>query len=116
MPITPDDAARLTEEEEELLEELGEGLNEILQGMYNPLDPHWSVKLPLDLMAALGMTDWLDAEEQLGMTAEETTLIKQALLNRIVYLKALLVKNFDEQGWTLVINEDEKYFVISRKA
>jgi hypothetical protein len=115
MPMTPDEASQLTEEEAEMLSQLEEGLNEILQGVYNPLDPSWSVRLPLDLLMGLEMPDMPDEPETLGVSVEESELIKKALLNRLDYLKSLLVAKFDEQGWVLLINDGQKFFEITRK-
>jgi hypothetical protein len=112
MPITPDEAALLTHEEETLLSELDATLSGIIQRMYHPNKPDWSITIP---GPEEGFFD-LDIPDELELSDEEFERPQEFLADRIAYLKALLVSRFEEKGWVLIFKDDEKALVVTRKS
>src|SRR5690349_1671595 len=104
-PITPDEAAKLTEEEEEILADVIDDLNELIRMTYNPHDPQWFVRLPME-----GLFD-----DELSTEPPDGFILN--LAGRVNYLQRELKSRFEakDAGWALTYNYVDKFIEI-RKA
>lgn len=99
MPITPDDAAQLSPEEDQFLTAMETALDEAIRATYSPHEPDWLLSLPVGSLLDVGFSYLNSPVDQRA---------------RVKYLQSFLVARYREKGWGLSFDYDRNVIEIRR--